>query len=313
MNSAELIRKIKDLLKDLTKKKNILFVKRGNTAIEEVIKLSKALGKEKILIQDQGGWITYKQFANKYGLMCIEVKTDYGLTDLEDLEKKTDGKSVFIVNSMPGYYADEDMHKVAKVCEKKHCLLVNDVSGSIGLKLAKYGDIILGSFNRWKPINMLKGGFLAFDDQVMTHYQMIPETQTFVKRFFSLIHYFRKSETENSEDSAKSDQQNSQIFEGFQEFQFKDDELETLYSKIQDIGKRQKFFSKHHWKIKKDLKHFDMIHPKRKGINVIVKYKDDEEKNKIIKYCEQENLEYTECPRYIRVNEKAISIEVKRL
>ena len=38
-----------------------------------------------------------------------------------------------------------------------------------------------------------------------------------------------------------------------------------------------------------------------------------EEKGKIIKYCEENNLQYTICPRYIRVNCDAISIEVKRI
>ena len=36
-------------------------------------------------------------------------------------------------------------------------------------------------------------------------------------------------------------------------------------------------------------------------------------KQRIIDYCNENNLEFTECPRYIRINEPAISIEVKRL
>ena len=42
-------------------------------------------------------------------------------------------------------------------------------------------------------------------------------------------------------------------------------------------------------------------------------HNNDEEKDKIIKYCKENNYEYTLCPRYIRVNENAVSIEVKRL
>ena len=66
-------------------------------------------------------------------------------------------------------------------------------------------------------------------------------------------------------------------------------------------------------KIKNDLKEFDVIHRESKGINVIVKFKDDEEKEKIINCCKTNSYEYTVCPRYIRVNENAVSIEVKRL
>lgn len=291
MTNINLINKIKSSLKDLTHKKNIIFVRRGNAAILEVIKLARNLGREKVLIQDQGGWITYKQYANKLGLMCIEIKTDYGLTNLEDLEKKANGKSIFIVNSLTGYYADENMSKIAKICEKKHCLLINDVSGSIGLKLAKYGDITFGSFNQWKPINLSLGGFISFDNKILSKFEIIPETQKFVQKFFDMNEYFNE----------------------FEEYEFKERDLQKLYQKIKDVSKRHKFFTKKHNQIKKDMKKYQIIHPKKKGINVIIKYNNEEEKNKIIKYCKDNKLEYTECPRYIRVDEQAICIEVKRL
>jgi hypothetical protein len=304
--------KIKDLLVDITKKKHILITKRGNASIEEVMKLAKTLGREKVLIQDQGGWITYKQFANKHGLMCIELKTDYGLTNLEDLEKKADGKSILIVNSLTGYHAEEDMKKISEICEKKHCLLVNDVSGSIGLKIATYGNIILGSFNKWKPVNLGFAGFLAFDDKVPSHFEIIPETKKLVQKFFDIIPYFKISVVEKKEPIDENTQE-SLISQNFQEYELKEKDLEKLYEKIKNVGKRNKFFSEIHWKIKKELKKFEIIHPKSYGINVIVKFNNEEEKNKIIKYCDDNKYEYTECPRYIRVNENAISIEVKRL
>ncbi len=282
---------VKTSLKDLTRRKNIVFTKRGNDSIREITKLANKLGKEKVLIQDQGGWITYRQFANKDGLMCIEVKTNYGLTDLEDLEKKADGKSIFIVNSLTGYYADENMSKIEKTCRKKHCLLVNDVSGSIGLKLARYGDIILGSFNRWKPVNLGLGGFLAFDNEIPSNFELIPETQKFMQSTFDMVEYFEKTE----------------------EHEFREKDLEKLYDKLKNLSQRLKFLNKKTKQIKKDLKSLNIMHPKKEGINVIIGYSDDAEKNKIIRYCEENKLEYTECPRYIRVNEQAISIEVKRL
>jgi len=315
MNKADIIKKIKSFLRDLTKKRNVLLVRRGNSAIMEVIKLAKSLDKTKVLIQDQGGWITYKQFANKFGLMCIEVKTDYGLTDFEDLEKKADGKSIFIINSLTGYYAEENMHKIEKICNKKHCLLVNDVSGSIGLKLARYGNIVLGSFNRWKPINLFKGGFISFDDKIPSNYELDRETNKLVQKFFDMNEYFKNLEVSETSfndeiDKVSEHAQKSLISD---KFEFKENELEKLYDKLKNLGKRHKFFHKKHWQIKKDLKTFNIIHRKHNGINVIVKYDNEEEKNKIIKYCEDNHLEYTECPRYIRVNEQAISIEVKRL
>ncbi len=293
MGDIELKNRIKSSLKKLTNKKNILFTRRGNDSIRKVIRLAKSLGREKVLIQDQGGWITYKQFANKEGLMCIELKTDYGLTNIEDLKKKADGKSIFIINSLTGYYADENMDKISDICRKKHCLLINDVSGSIGLRLAKYGDITFSSFNRWKPIDMCIGGFIAFNNSILSHFEIDRETKKPVEKLFDLNEYFSNIE----------------------EYVFKQKELEKLFQKVSNVGKRQRFFSKTHQKIKNDMKklRLNIIHSRKQGINVIIKYSDEDEKNKIIKYCEDNQLEYTECPRYIRVNEQAISIEVKRL
>ena len=57
----------------------------------------------------------------------------------------------------------------------------------------------------------------------------------------------------------------------------------------------------------------DIINPGKHGINVVIKFKDKEQKEKLIKYCKENKLEYTECPRYIRVEEDAVSIEVKRI
>jgi hypothetical protein len=291
MADSEVIVKIKEELRKLTGKKNILITRRGNASVEEVIKISKKLGREKVLIQDQGGWITYKQYAHKHGLMCIELKTDYGLTDLEDLEKKADGKSVFIVNSLTGYHAHEDMQKISEICEKKHCILVNDISGSIGLDIAKIGNIMICSFNHWKPIDLGLAGFIAFDDQLPSNYELVPEQQTFAQKFFDLIDYFKE----------------------FQEYELKERDQQKLIQKIIAVNERNDFFSKKQAQIKKDLKEFNILHPKSNGINVIVKYNNEKEKNAIIKYCNENKLEYTECPRYIRVNEQAICIEVKRL
>jgi hypothetical protein len=312
MAEKDIKENIKDIMMDLTGKKHILITKRGNASIDEVMKLARTLGREKVLIQDQGGWITYRQFANRRGLMCIEIKTDYGLTNPEDLEKKADGKSIFIVNSLTGYHAEEDMKKITKICERKHCLLINDVSGSIGTKTGTYGNIILGSFNRWKPVNLGLGGFLAFDDKVPSHFEIIPETKKLVQKFFDIIPYFKLSAGIEKE-PLNEDTQESLISKNFEEYPLKQKDLARLYEKLKNARKRHKFFSGIHLKIKNDLKKFEIIHPRHKGINVIVRFKNDEEKNKIIKYCEDNKYEYTECPRYIRVNETAISIEVKRL
>lgn len=88
--------------------------------------------------------------------------------------------------------------------------------------------------------------------------------------------------------------------------------LIALEKKLKQLPQRLKKLQRITKKIKKELKQYNILHKKHKAINIIVKFENEQTKNKIIKYCNNNNLQYTICPRYIRVNEKAISIEVKR-
>lgn len=247
----------KILLKQLTNKKYIYLTKSGNEAIKIILKI---LNKSITLIQDQGGWITYKQFPKK----IVELKTDYGIVYVEELKNKANSDSLLLINSLPSYFAEQPMQEIYKICKQKNCLLINDVSGSIGTSLAKFGDLIVGSFGKHKPINLEYGGFIATDNKL------------------NIIETFDNSK------------------------------LNELIKKINNLPLRLKKLHNITNKVKKDLKEFDIIHKDHNGINVIVKYKNEEEKNKIIKYCNLNKLEYTLCPRYIKVNEEAISIEIKR-
>jgi hypothetical protein len=247
---------VKNLLKKLTNKKNIFLVDRGDTAI----KLSlQAINKEKILIQDQGGWLSYQKLPN-----IIYLKTNYGILDLNDLKNKISKDSVLLINSLSGYFAQQPMKEIYKICKQKSCLIINDVSGSIGTSIAKYGDIIIGSFGKWKPINLEYGGFIATNLDLKFN--------------------------EN----------------------FDDKYLQDLYNKIKDLPNRLKKLYNITNRIKKDLKNHKIIYKNHKSLVVIVKFKNEQEKNIIIDYCKNNNLQFTLCPKYIRVNEQAISIEVKR-
>lgn len=61
-------------------------------------------------------------------------------------------------------------------------------------------------------------------------------------------------------------------------------------------------------KVKEDLSDFEILHKDKRGINVVVKFDP-----KILQYCQEKSYPYVLCPNYIRVNERAISIELKRL
>ncbi|MBW2974839.1 DegT/DnrJ/EryC1/StrS family aminotransferase [Candidatus Woesearchaeota archaeon] len=254
------------MLKNLTDKEHIKIVPRGNKAILYALRIGKKLGKTKVFIQDQGGWITYKQFPKKLKLKLIELKTDYGILNIKEL--KDIGKdSVLLINSMPGYAAEQDMVPVYRICKNKNCLLINDISGSIGTRQAKYGDISVCSFGNDKPLNYGCGGLLAVRD----------------KGWLDL--------TEIKEEKLGDD----------------------FYEKLLSLEKRLASLKNINTKIKDELKRFEIIHRNRKGINVIVKFNNEMEKEQIEGYCKKNKYEYTLCPRYIRVNCDAVSIEVKRL
>lgn len=90
-------------------------------------------------------------------------------------------------------------------------------------------------------------------------------------------------------------------------------DFNLLEQKLKNINNRRKFLIETCNKIKNDLNNFDIVHKEHDGLDVVVKFSSEEEKNKIIQYCDKNNYEYTICPREIRIMEDAISIEVKRL
>jgi glycine/serine hydroxymethyltransferase len=263
------MQKILAKLRDVTGKKHIQLTERGNKAIKIALDLASQLEKTTVLIPDQGGWMTYKKYPKKFDLEIKEVKTEHGIIDLEDLEKQADKNSILLTCSMPGYFAIDNMDEIMKIASKKGCLVMNDVSGSIGTDHAKIGHLLIGSFGKWKPINLEYGGFIATDDD--------------------------------------------EFYEKFDASYFDEHNYDDLLQKFEELPEKLKKFQETKKQILDDLQSFDIIHKDKDGINVVIKFDDDEVKQRIIDYCEENKLEYTLCPRYIRVNENAISIEVKRL
>ncbi len=86
-----------------------------------------------------------------------------------------------------------------------------------------------------------------------------------------------------------------------------------LEKKLRGIRNRREFLINRCNKIKKDLSNMDIVHKAAEGLNVIIRFKNQDEKSIIINYCNDNKLEYTICPREIRIKDDAVSIEVKRL
>jgi len=243
--------------------KNVVLVESGDHAILAIYDELKRHGVKTVLIQDQGGWLTYKDYAKKTGLEIRLLPTDYGLLSPMDIPHSEN--AALMINSLTGYCAEQRMEAIAQACKKKNIVLINDASGSIGTDIAEVGDIVFASFGKDKPLNMRYGGFIAF-----------PDTFHFSESF-----------------DAKR--------------------LPELKNHLLTLPARQMFLRDTAERIKKDLTDFKVIHRDKEGINVIVAFSTEQEKKEIISYCTSKGYPYTLCPRYIRVNANAISIEVKRL
>lgn len=264
-------------LKDLTKHKNLYLTDSGNSAILTAFYIAKKKGIKKILIPDQSGWFTYKKYPKRLELDTEEVKTDYGIIDLDDLKQKADETTAFIYQNPAGYFAEQDIRKIYETCRKSKCLAILDVAGSIGdeeLCNGNFADIMVCSFGEWKVIDNFYGGFISAKK----------------KELFEIL-------KDSDLNTIKVD----------------DRKMIPVLKKLKNVKSRLNFFYKKNDKVKNDLKNYGIIHKNKRGINIIVKFNDEKEKSEIIKYCDKNGLPYTLCPRYIRVKENAVSIEVKRL
>jgi len=267
-------------LGELTRHSHIKLTNCCNSAILIALHIAKQNGAETVLIPDQGGWLTYKTFPKMLGLEIVEVKTDYGLIDLKDLEKKASSKSALIINSLAGYIAPLPLLEISKICRARGCLLIEDASGSIGMEDlcdGRLSDIIVASFGKWKPANLGYGGFISTDRKEFS--EIDPEL--------------------------------------WQAFRFVPEFEERLLTKLGGLDTRRKKLMAECTKLKLELAKLglgqDIIHKDKQGLNVIVRFKSDAEKEKIINHCRESGYEFTICPRYIRVMDKAVSIEIKRL
>jgi hypothetical protein len=257
-------------LKELTKHNHIEIVLRGDKAIWSALHLVK----KKLLIPEEGGWLSYEKYPKKLGIDSEKVKCNNAIIDLEDLKQKVKDADVFLYQNPGGYHAEQDIKQIYQICKKNDCLVVLDISGAIGTELCDgdYADLTLSSFGRWKLVEAGFGGFISCKEESV--FNQIKDT--------------------------------FKILDG-------EEKLKTINEKINDLPNRIKFLTERRNKVIKDLKDYNIINKDHLGFVVIIGFTTDDVKEKIINYCNTNNLEFTECPRYIRINKKAISIEIKRL
>ncbi len=266
-------------LVELTNHNCIEITTRGNAAIAAALSILPP--HKKVIIPEEGGWLSYRTLPLKLGLDIVEVKCNdskINLLDLNSLLAKGNCSALLYQNP-GGYFAEQPMAEIYNLCKEKGCLVILDVSGSIGTKYCNgaYADILVGSFGEWKLVEAKVGGFVsANDEEIFRRIQKHAELLNERNDFKTILH-----------------------------------KLEALPERINFLNKRRK-------QVILDLLPYDVVHEDDFGLVVVIKYppeknKAEKVKESVIKYCSQNFLEWTECPRYIRLNKPGISIEVKRL
>lgn len=268
-----------EILKAYTGHPHVKIVNRGNAAIFCALSIVKRMNpKPFILIPDQGGWISFRTYPKMLGFETKTVKTNRGLIDLIDLEKKAETGAALIYTSFAGYFAEQDTKYIYNICKEKGCVVIEDASGAVGdetLCKAANADIIVGSFGHWKVVDANYGGFISTAN---------PEYFEAATEAFSMTNHYHN--------------------------------FTVLLKKLEKAPARIKKLMALAAKVKKELAKLNpklkIMHPERRGLNVVVRFADDAEKNQILEYCERKKHAHVVCPNYTRLEEDAISIELKR-
>ena len=290
----DLALQIKKDIQDLTGKKHIFFTNRCNESLKIAVSLAKEVQKSKyfgsdeksstkLLMQKEGGWLTYPQLALKNKMRPIYISMNDGKVELSEINSENKG-DILIMNSMPAYSFHEEMAEVEKKCIDNKVFLINDCSGSIGSDSARYGDVVVCSFGHAKPLDIGVGGFIATDN--------------YSKNILMSVENIERDELF--------------FLNGAQE----KIDLQMLSYALIGLKEKLEYWKKITKKVKKELikSGFNVLNSDfESGINVLAGFSNEEEKENLIKYCSEHKLEYTLCPRYIRTNSNAISIEIKRI
>ena len=261
-------------LRHLTKHDHVALTNRGNASILLSLILSS---KDTVLIPSEGGWMTYEPIALSLNKKVIRIKTTNAVIDLTDLKKHANKNAVLLYHSVGGYFAPQDIKQIYDICKSKDTLIIMDACGSLGTEYCNgnYADIIFSSFGKWKPVDLQTGGFISFDTKELK--QRAKSLLTATKFEGDTNHLFKK---------LKLIKDRLDMLKGI-----RDQVIADMHDQgYQIIGSEHPF-----------------------GLVVPVKFKGEIERLKIATYCTKHNLEYTICPREIRVMQEAMCIEVKRV
>lgn len=113
-----------------TNHKHSKIVNSGNSAILAAMSNFKG----KIMVPDQGGWSGFIKIAQFLGLEITYLPTDWGLIDpqiLKETIQKEKPEALFLT-SFAGYTAEQPIYEIYEICNEEDVFMVEDASGALG-------------------------------------------------------------------------------------------------------------------------------------------------------------------------------------
>jgi hypothetical protein len=232
---------------------------------------------DNVLVPEEGGWISYKKLPKSFEM----VKCDNARINLDDLKQKLE-------------------------------------DGKDGNQKHKFDAIIYqnpGGYFAEQPINEIYQLCAQFNCKVIMDVSGAIGTKLCDGNYADfMVASFGKWKLIDAGKGGFVSSKTQEDFVKLQINEFNDEKvLNIINKKLSGLDDRIKKLVEIRKKVLSDLSEFDVLWPRDLGFVVVVEFVKDVEKQKIIDYCIQNKLEYTQCPRYIRVNKPAISIEIKRL
>lgn len=163
-NPREELRAVEDSIRKLTGHQQVKIVNSGNAAILSVMSTLNGT----ILIPDQGAWSGFAEMASLMRLETRKLDTNQGVIDPEILIEFLDHYPVeaLFLTSFAAYTAEQPLKEIYQICEKNDILLVEDASGALGdptknLAHKKQAHVIVASTGSPKMVNAGSGGFFS--------------------------------------------------------------------------------------------------------------------------------------------------------
>lgn len=122
-------------IRKITGHRYVRILSSGNAAI--LLTVSRLDGP--ILVPEQGGWRGFKRIPEILGREVFTVKTERGLIDPDVLESRLEdtGARALFVTSFAGYTAEQPIAELSDICGSHDAILVEDASGSVSDPLGR--------------------------------------------------------------------------------------------------------------------------------------------------------------------------------